>query len=199
MALITEIIPKQNFEIIHDKIGEILTVELANQKVLQTLPENAEVFKERIIAIDKTEEIVIAVLLDGLNSSSVTQSDQENKTNYFVDVYASGKAEGTTPGDNVVASKLQKYLGMVRYILQSHKYVTLDLPAGTIGNKNVDRVQMHDQENTQDANYSRMGRISFSVRIMENQKLWDGVLLDNNTTKVKLELTDKGYQYKLKP
>ena len=33
---------------------------------------------------------------------------------------------------------------------------------------------------------------------MENQELWDGIALDNNITGVKLDLTDKGYQYKLK-
>jgi len=139
-VLITEIIPKQNFEIIHDKIGEILFTELANQKLLQSLPENVTVFKERITSIDKTEEIVISVLLDGLNSNYATQIDQQNRTNYFIDIYTSGKAEIDQLGDNIVASKLQKYLGFCRYILQSHKYSTLGLIPGIIGGTNVDSI-----------------------------------------------------------
>ena len=199
-AIITEVIPQANFEIIHDKIGEILVVELANQKTLQPLrlTENVGVFKERITSVDKTEEVVISVLLDGFNSSYATQSDQQNRTNYFIDIYASGKAGIDTPGDNVVATIVQKYIALIRYILQSHKYVTLNLPLGTIGNTNVDSGQMYEQPNTPDANFSRMARIGFSVKIMENQEVWEGILLDNNTTTVNIELTDKGYQYKLK-
>ena len=93
----------------------------------------------------------------------------------------------------------QKYLGLIRYILQSHKYLTLELPLGTIGNTNVDSGQMFDQQNTQDANFSRMCRIGFSVKIMENQALWAGLLLDQSITTVLLEETELGYQYKLKP
>lgn len=199
-AIITEIIPQQNFEIIHDKIGEVLLTELDNQKVLQParLTEEVGVFKERITSVDHTEEVVISVLLDGFQSSYATQSDQQNRTNYFIDIYASGKAETNQDGDDVVGTKLQKYLGLCRYILQSHKYKTLGLPLGTIGNTNVDSGQMFEQQNTQDASFSRMCRIGFSVKIMENQNLWDGIALDNNITKVLLDLTDKGYQYKLK-
>lgn len=200
MALITEIILEQNFEKVLTKIGEILALELANQKVLQPsrLPEDVVVFKERITSIDKSEEVLVNVLLDGFNNSYSTQSDQQNSTSFFIDIYASGKENSSTKGDKVVATKLQKYIALCRYILQSHKYLTLDFPLGFIGGKKVENFQMYEQPNTQDASFSRMGRITFSVRIMENQALWDGVLLDNNTTKVLLSDTDKGYQYKIK-
>lgn len=199
MAKITEIIPKQNFEIIRDQIGAILADELNNQKNLQPvyLSENVTVFSERITSVDKSEEVVVNVLLDSLNSNYKTESDQQNRTSFFIDIYAHGKANSNDPGDKVTAFKLQKYLGICRYILQSHKYVTLDLPTGTIGGKNVDNIQIYDSQNSQDGNYSRMGRIIFSVRIMENQAIWAGVPLTNNSTKVKLDLTDEGYQYKI--
>jgi len=196
-AIITEIIPRQNFEIVGDKIGEILAVELANQKTLQSLPENQKIFRERITPVDKTEEVVVNVLFDSFNNSYNTQSDVQARTNYFIDIYASGKAKGLTPGDEVVALKMLKYVGLCRYILSSHKYITLGLAPGSIGGKTVESIQMYEQPNSQDTNYSRMCRINFSVRIMENQALWNGVLLAESLTGVKLELTDKGYQYKL--
>lgn len=198
MAIITEEILKQNFEIIHDKIGEILLLELNNQKTNFGLTGDFTIFKERIVSADKTEEIMINVLLDGFNNNYAAQSDQQNNTNYFIDIYASGKETSDKKGDNIVATKLQKFIGKCRYILQSHKYVTLDLPVGSIGGKVVQSFQMYEQQNTQDANFSRMGRIVFSVRIMENQNIWEGIALDNNITKVLLDETDKGYQYKLK-
>ena len=200
MAKITEIIPEQNFEAVLTRIGEILTLELANQKTLQPvrLPEKVTVFKERITSVDKAEGVVIIVLLDGFSNKYATQSDQQNTTNYFIDVYANGKAKTDVPGDNIVATILDKYVGLCRYILQTNKYVTLGFTPGFIGGKNVEGFQMYEQPNTQDANFGRMGRIGFSVRINEGQELTAGVLLDNNTTEVLLELTDKGYQYKLK-
>lgn len=199
-AIITEIIPEQNFEAVLTRIGEILFVELTNQKAIQPsrLSEEFSVFKERITSADKTEEVMINVLLDGFSNRHATQSDQQNNTNFFIDIYANGKAESNKKGDNIVATRLQKYIGLCRYILQSHKYLTLDFPSGSIGGKNVENFQMYEQPNTPDANFARMGRIGFSVRIMENQKLWDGIALDNNITTVLLEETDKGFQYKLK-
>lgn len=198
MAVITEQIPKQNFEIVGEVIGDILTVELAAQKASFGLPEDVTVFQERIVAIDKTEEVVVNVLLDATNSNYASQSNQQNRTNYFIDVYAQGKQTDDDRGDAIAGAKAKSYLGKIRYILQSHKYVTLGLPAGTIGGTNVDNIQMFEQQNTPDANFGRMGRINFSVRIMEHQDLWNGLALDDNLTTALLEETDKGYQYKLK-
>jgi hypothetical protein len=197
-AIITEIIPAQNFELAARQIGEILTVELDNQKTLQSLPENHTVFLERITSVDKTEEVVVNVLFDNITPSGKTQSDTQINATYFIDVYATGKAKTTIPGDEVVAFKLLKYVGMCRYILQSHKYLTLLFPVGCVGGKQVDGVNMFGQENTQDAGFSRMARITFEVRLNESQELWTGIQLENNISKVNLDLTELGYQYKLK-
>jgi len=56
---------------------------------------------------------------------------------------------------------------------------------------------MYEQPNTQDSNFSRMARISFSVKIMERQDLFEGLLINDNETTVKLDLTEQGFQYKL--
>ena len=57
---------------------------------------------------------------------------------------------------------------------------------------------MFEQQNTPDANFGRMCRITFSVRLMESQNLWSAVLIDQNITDVKLNETNLGYQYKIK-
>lgn len=199
MAEITEIIPKQNFELVAEAIVAILGDEIANQKTLQpaNLPENVSVFKERIVAVDKTEEVVVNVLLDQMASTYKTESDMQGLTNYFIDIYSHGKQTSGELGDKVSSDKLLKYVGIVRYILQSHKYVTLGLPLGTIGGKRVDNIQIYEQESTPDTNFARMARINFAVRIMESQDIWAGVLAAQNITQSKLELTELGYQYKL--
>lgn len=196
---ITERIEKQSFEIVGEIIGDILTKELANQQEIQCLKEKHTVFKERITSVDKTEEIVIIVLFDSSTLNYATQSEGQFKANYFIDIYASGKATDDTPGDEGVAAKVLRYAGMCRYILDSHKYITLGIEPSLriIAGAAVQNIQMFEQENTQDASYSRMCRINFEVRIMEDQDVWKGILLDQHLTSTKLDLTEKGYQYKL--
>lgn len=196
-AIITEIIPQQNFEIVGQLIGEILTVELANQVEIQCLKQIVSVYKERITSVDKTEEVVVNVLFDQATKGFKTQEDGQSRTNYFIDVYASGKATALIDGDKRVSDKLLKYVGLCRYILDSHKYITLGLTVPVIGGKSVENIQMFEQQNTADASFSRMCRINFEVRIMERQELWDGIALKQHDTSIKLELTELGYKYEL--
>lgn len=44
MAIITETIPRQGFEIVQNRIGEILLLELTNQKALQGFTSDFGVF-----------------------------------------------------------------------------------------------------------------------------------------------------------
>ena len=195
--VITEIIPQQNFEKIDELIGAILTVELANQKTLQNLPENHKVFLERVTSVDKSEEVVINVLFNSGTPASETEVDSQNSYNYFIDIWATGKTTDSQLGDENSALKLLKYVGLCRYILNSSKLRTLTLELGLIGGKSVQGVNMFEQQNNQDGNYSRMCRISFSVRALENEQAWEGVILGEHITEIKLEETELGYQYKL--
>ena len=130
MAIITEIISKQNFEIVGEKIGDILSIELSNQKTLQNSLVNFAVFKERVTAIDKTEEVVVNVLLNSIDNSSSSQSGAQSVCSFFIDVFASAKETEANRGDKAAFDKLLKYVGMCRYILQSHKYKTLSFDLG---------------------------------------------------------------------
>lgn len=196
--IITESIPRQNFDLVGEAIGAILTLELDNQKTLQSLPEEISVFNGRITAIDKTEEVLINVNIDSAGNMENEQSGQMLDTNYFVDVYVRAKANQNKPGDENAYFKLMKYIGMCRYILQSHKYLTLGFSSPVIGGKAVQTMQLYEQENTPDTGFGRMCRIVFAVRIRESQDLWTGVALDDNIAEVKLDETEKGFQYKLK-
>jgi hypothetical protein len=43
--------------------------------------------------------------------------------------------------------------------------------------------------------YQRFARISFAVRVQENYNLWSGINLVGNDSVVKMDQTNKGYQY----
>ena len=72
MAIITETIPRQGFEIVQNRIGEILLLELTNQKALQGFTSDFGVFLERQEPFDKEEDVMITVMLSGADYKGFT-------------------------------------------------------------------------------------------------------------------------------
>lgn len=195
MSLISEIIPEQGFEKTRDVIGAILTTELSNQKVLQGFSDEIKVFTNRTNPFQQSEKLMINVLTDSANYSNNHEKGAHGNTNFFIDIYTSEKETSNEDGGYLSAKKRDKFLGMVKFILQDHHYKTLNLPVGLIMGTYVEGFDNYEPNNQQDAAFVAMSRLSFSVRIVENQTLWEGVQISSIFTKVKLDLTDKGYQY----
>lgn len=196
-AIITHIIPVQNFELVRDLIGAIIKVELENQKVLKTLSEDINVYQERTTPFSNAEELAINVLLSSANYSGMTQKDSQGRTMFFIDIYTNGKASPELTGGLDSSKRLHKYIGLIRYILQYSEYKTLSLPPGIIAGGSVDDFAILDPTLQQDSSFTRMGRISVSYRIQEQQQLVQGVAFEEIITQVKLAETDLGYQYQL--
>ena len=191
---IAEAIPQQNFEAISLFIASQLLLELDNQKVLQGFEEDFGVFLERGTSVDAREsDVVLSVLFSSMNLDSKTQFDAMYIGSYFIDVYTSGKADPTTSGDRVTGLLLMKYLGLCRYIFESHKLKD-SIPPDLRLNMSVISINTLDPTNNQDANFSRMGRLVLEIKFVESQDVFLGVLLDNNFTNIKLQDTEDGYQ-----
>jgi hypothetical protein len=195
-VLITELIPEQGFEKVRDAIGSILKIELSNQKTLQELDEDITVWSERVSPMQTEEDLFFNILLGSINYGNFTQKDAQGRTLYFIDVYTCGKTKQSMTGAEDSGRRLHKYLGLVRYILASNKTKLLGLPFGTIGGTYVEDINMSEPTPSEDGQYTRFGRVSFAVRIHENQALWDGVDVLGANAVVKLDMTDMGYQYK---
>jgi len=197
MALITNIIQEQGFEKVRDSIGAILTTELLNQKTLQGFSEDINVYVGRSTPFQQDEQIMVNVLLDSSNYGSINEHDAMGNTSYYIDVFTSGKANMNSIGGYQSSQLRDKFIGMCRAILQSTKYKTLSLPNGIISGTYCENFEVFDSTNAQDSSFTSMARLNFSVRILENQEVWQGVTIANSFTSVKLGLTEKGYQYKL--
>jgi len=197
MALITNIIQEQGFEKVRDSIGAILTTELLNQKTLQGFSEDINVYVGRSTPFQQDEQIMVNVLLDSSNYGSINEHDAMGNTSYYIDVFTSGKANMDSIGGYQSSQLRDKFIGMCRAILQSTKYKTLSLPLGIISGTYCENFEVFDSTNAQDSSFTSMARLNFSVRILENQEVWQGVTIANSFTSVKLGLTEKGYQYKL--
>lgn len=196
-AIIDHAIPSQGFELVRDLIGAILKQELENQKQLQNLEEEIQVFSERTTPFGNEEDLAINVLLSSANYTGMTRKDTQGKTIFLVDIYTNGKSSPQVSGGLDSSKRLHKYIGMVRYILQYSEYKTLLLPLGIIAGGSVDDFNIMEPAQQQDSNYIRMGRITVSYRIQENQQLVQGITFDSLVTTVKSEDTDLGYKFQL--
>jgi len=194
MALITNIIPAQNFEVIRDAIGFVLAEELANQFALTSDEDlNAKVWIERILPFHHTDVPAVNVLFNGGNYTQQTTINSDGDYTYFIDVYHSAKTSATKDGDKTASIKLHKLLGVCRAILENPIYRTLGIAPPSLQHTSVTTISIADAKDNQDAVSVMMGRLTFNVRACETTKLADGLALFSSTTTVKLGNTDKGY------
>lgn len=193
-SIITEIIPQQSFEIVLNRLGAILLEEISNQVQVQALPDDVEIFIERMEGFDKSEDIVINVSCNNMNYQGQVQRGSQSDTTFFIDVYSTGEASASGAGHKDVRMKLHRYIGMCRYILSSTKYKTLGFEAGIVTGVNVTGVQFNNTDDREQADFIRMARLSLSVKIYENQEMWDAIVLQANDTTIKLDETEKGYK-----
>jgi hypothetical protein len=191
-VLITEIIPIQNFEIVKNNVEVILFTELNNQKKLQCKGIDIEVFTERQEPYSNGEDVVVNVSLNNISYSQIDARNTTGNLSFNIDVYASGFTTLDNDGNKTSRSKLELVTGWIRYILSSTKYNTLGFPKGVIGGTYVDSIQFDDNYANQEANYVRMTRIQFSVKVIENQELWTGIELLGNDTVIKINDGSKG-------
>ena len=193
-ALIKDIIQKQNFEHVNERIGAIAKLELEAQKVKQGFEEPVNVFSERLDPFQDAENMMVNTMFDSLRNPENAQGASNYTANYFVDVYATGASTDTERGDLRSNKKLLHFLGMLRSIFSNTVYRTLGFERGVIGRVSVSNIQIAQLENKTTGNIN-MGRLTLEVGLMEDQPLQTGVLMSDALTGVKLDLTEQGYKY----
>lgn len=200
MAIITEVIGEQGFEKVANRIGSILLEEIMNQKELQGLEETIEIYNERIEPFDKSEDVMITIAFREAEYEGQTVRDSQGVYYYFIDIFCSGMGVGDTPPSIIAKNKLFKYIGLVRYILSSGKYLRLGFENGLIGGKYIKKMTL-DTDYSNFGNHSnydgsdiRFARIIYQVRVQENQELWDSVPLSGNTSRITHDNTNLGTQ-----
>lgn len=199
MALITTIIPLQSFELVRNQLGAILIDEIHNQSVLNgnNADIDAKVWLERIVPFDKTEMPAVNIMLSNgtYDEFNIKQDDGTYIIN--IDVYTSGKSTAANDGDKLAMLKLQRLIGIIRAIIQDPKYYTLGFNLPFVMKRKIESIQISEPTLQDDALHSVMGRLSLSVKVPETTFIPGAPLIAGNETKVKLYLTDKGYQYQL--
>lgn len=116
---------------------------------------------------------------------------------YLIDVHTNAKHTTASEGDTLASVNAQRYAGIIMYILSSAEYYTLGYAPGTIANRMVENINIgRIQQN--DAMHTIVARIVFNVTANENVGDLSGLPLTYAQTKVKIDLTDKGFLLELK-
>jgi len=194
-SLITEIIPPQAHELIRDRIGAILAVEIANQVIIDGDYEmDADVYVERSKPFDKTEVPAVNVSLARGSYDSQNQGNTRGTYAYNIDVYTAAKNTEDIAGDVRSAFKLQKLIGWCRFILEHPVYTTLSFDPPFISHRSCAELSIKETV-PEDATSQCMGRLSLTVVANNAPELLAAAQINSHYTTVKLSATNKGYLF----
>lgn len=200
MPLIKTIIPPSAFELIRDRIGEILIDEISNQAAL-TLDSDltVNIFIERSNQLDITDLPAINISIsDGQFSNKNYSGSVTGAYAYDIDIYTAKKTNDQISGDVRASFQLQKIIRICRSILDNPIYKTL----GFVSPK-INRVYCSDfniaipgsGSGKLDTQNSMMSRLKFFVESNEQTALIIPTLITGYETQVKINNTEKGYYF----
>lgn len=196
MALIINPIPEQNFERIRKRIGEILATEILEQANLtgEALFSQTTVWEERFTSFENAEMPAVNVSFTNADNLQHNQRSERYDFTYHIDVYVTAKANATQYGDLSSQQKLQRILGLIRAIFRDTHYKRLAFVDQFIMSHRSSDITIA-QPNIKDGDFLSVGRITHIVTAEENNGIEHTRTADGYDTKIKLEETDKGFQY----
>jgi hypothetical protein len=196
MPQINNLIGAKSFELVRDRIAEILADEITNQSELDdSTLQNAPVYTERFVPFTDTEIPAVNVMLARGDYNMYTAVTQDGTYMYNVDCYHKSKTTADGRGDMQATKKLQQLVGVVQTILSHHRYRTLGFAPPFIERVEVKDIKFADPTNSKDSNSVVMARISVLVRVPEGIDPDTVVLLGGFNTSVKIANSDSGYVF----
>jgi len=181
-----------------------LADELDNQFLYTYEPalEKIKVWTERTRPFDKTELPAIVVSLQEGKFDNKHQGYADGESTFNIDIYTNSKSKVNERGDHDAVVMAQWLAGLVWTILESPFYNTLGLEQPSIGRTMVEGFMMADRQqlelfrlHNEDAQYSSICRVLFTVCANEEAEFAGVVLLNGFETMAKLSQTENGWAY----
>lgn len=185
-------IPAQNFEIIRDVTGAILTLELADQ----TETSDVGVYLEKSTPFDQSDLPAVNISFDSVPYDEHDIEYRRGKNKYFIDVSVNAKSKVNEQADEASSLKCQRIAGIIAYILSAPQFVTLAFNSGLIQHRLITNMQMGVLSN-QDSKHTVVCRITFEVMAGEEVGQIQGVTSSGVLTQVKIAETEKGFKYEI--
>jgi len=198
MSKITTLIGRQAYELIRNRIGEILIDELAAQTTLGNQYTSAEVTVEGLNVVDTTETSVVKISLADGEFSNEHAGASDGVYLFNIDCFCKAKSSAGVEGNYKAAEKTQALMGIIRYILKDPQYRTLGFTAGFIGGCTVQSIKIGEAEQKDLFNVVG-GRLVFKVKALETNGLLNATLMNNYHTSVILGTSAQGYTYNTNP
>lgn len=190
-------IPPAGFELVRDRIGEILIDEIQNQIALTYSAdlEGLKIWLERSSAFGNAELPAINITLANGDYGNKHVGSIDGSYVFNIDFHANSKTIGPDQGDKLSAIKVQKLMRLCRSILENNIYVTLGFVPGFIARVFISNLRVATLEPDKDALNTAMTRLVFNVVLNETTSPVAPVLIGGYETHVKLSVTDQGYFY----
>lgn len=195
-------IGRQNYELILERIGAIIAIELENQasQFYNTDCENIKIFLESLSPVNKSGTDIINVSLAPSTYGNRNVGYVDGVYSFFVDVYTNSKTIGDEDGGKISSLRAHRIMGILRAILEDPIYKTLGFTPGTIGNVRVTGFEVGSVNGTSsDAVNTKIDRLLVEVKAGEITLLPEGNLLTTALTQVYLEETADGYMFQFGP
>jgi hypothetical protein len=195
MARLNAAIPSRSFEIIRDRILEILIDEITNQQEITYDNTSINFVLERSKNISVEEMPLINVSLGRGDFSNKNTITTDGAYVFNIDVHVAADASpGYEDADTVASLDMQTLIGKCMAILENPAYKTLGFVAGFIGN--VMAIDLNFAEaGKQDMKSTAMGRLQIAVKANEVTELITPALIEGYETRITLSDSNKGYKY----
>jgi hypothetical protein len=198
--IINSPIGQQNYEIIRERIVEILGAELDNQSIINpSIPElDVEVWMERVIPYEENElkPAAVNVLFDNGEFDNNSRVMTDGTYTYFIEIYSKAANTPGRDGDELARARSTRLAGVIRQILMSTQYSALGFAPGVIRNRQVQNILSYrftSEDIPRDTNHVAVTRITFTVISNESELTSAIVPLGGTDTAVRISCTDKGY------
>ncbi len=195
MSNIPAVIPPASFELIRDRILQILLIEFENQYLL-TYDDALYlgVYIERSTPLDKTELNAIVISLFDGDYSNKNQGYVDGIYTFNIDCFSSAKSSQGISGDTLAMKDLQKIMRVVRAVLENPVYKTLNFTPGGINKTYISKISI-GPSNKEDALNTSWGRLIFNVIAPETTSLITPALIGGYDTRIKIDNSGRGYFY----
>ena len=181
MAAVLPLIAPQNYELIRERIGLVITEELTQQGELETTNPFTvpTVYIERIWPFNSGEQLpAINVCLYKADYYPYGGIQQKGEYVFTIDVYTNSDSTSATDiaqrGDKLASVQMHRIIGKVRSILGSPTYSTLGFAKGDVsGNVGIEgKIELSgfvvaDKSQMPDALNSTVGRMYLKVKVPE--------------------------------
>jgi hypothetical protein len=192
---ITQAIPSQAFEVIRNRIGEIIANEFTAQKVITPSWVKPTVWVERYYAFDSETQLP-AVNVTFSGGSYLNENIVRSQAEYIYNINVSTASPSTSSanGDKLALLQMQKIVGMIRAILMNPIYVKLGYAnnAGIVISRRIESIRIGDKKDIQDALSDVVGQIVLVVNAIETTELGTGVEVQMVNSHVTLDESEQG-------